>query len=188
MASYSELLRDPRWQKLRLQVFERDKFTCVLCNANHKTLSVHHKYYEKNKMPWEYPLEALDTVCADCHPEAERWRTQLREKIGLLPIHAYPQLMGYLRGMALCVESDGACDPTLSVKADSYEDEVGIFHAWDLDFAKYDTPKHHAAIQKHIMDSMAPGNCDVAASFANHTYPVMLLETIRVMERRELLS
>lgn len=32
-----------------------------------KYLQVHHKYYIKNNHPWNYPDEALISVCASCH-------------------------------------------------------------------------------------------------------------------------
>ena len=32
-----------------------------------KGLNVHHRYYVKDKLPWEYPDEALVTLCEDCH-------------------------------------------------------------------------------------------------------------------------
>ena len=76
---YSEKLRDPRWQKLRLQVFERDEWTCQLCGDTGSTLAVNHKYYLSSKEPWEYPIDALNTLCESCHsneyesrPEAEQ--------------------------------------------------------------------------------------------------------------------
>jgi hypothetical protein len=65
--TYSEKLRDPRWQKKRLEIFERDNFTCKLCNDTESTLNVHHHYYENNKEPWEYPNESLITLCENCH-------------------------------------------------------------------------------------------------------------------------
>ncbi len=34
---------------------------------NIKNLHVHHKYYQIGKLPWEYPNEALVTLCWDCH-------------------------------------------------------------------------------------------------------------------------
>ena len=76
---YSEKLKDPGWQKLRLEVFERDEWTCQGCGDNESTLNVHHCYYESQKEPWEYPLKALTTLCDNCHniekndrPPAER--------------------------------------------------------------------------------------------------------------------
>lgn len=64
---YSEKLKDPRWQKLRLEVFKRDEWMCQWCYNKDMTLNVHHLYYESQKEPWEYPLTALITLCDDCH-------------------------------------------------------------------------------------------------------------------------
>ncbi len=64
---YSEKFKDPRWQKKRLKILERDEFTCQSCFDNESTLHVHHKYYEYGKDPWDYNNEALVTLCEDCH-------------------------------------------------------------------------------------------------------------------------
>lgn len=61
---YRKKLLDPRWQKKRLEILERDSFTCKLCGDSQMTLHVHHLYYERGNEPWEYPLEALATLCA----------------------------------------------------------------------------------------------------------------------------
>lgn len=63
--TYSEKLKDPRWQKKRLEIFNRDSFTCQLCSDDKKPLSVHHKQYSGE--PWEAPNEALLTICELCH-------------------------------------------------------------------------------------------------------------------------
>lgn len=65
--TYSEKLKDPRWQKLRLQIFGRDNFTCKNCNGKSETLHVHHKHYIFGREPWEYDLENFETICSDCH-------------------------------------------------------------------------------------------------------------------------
>ncbi len=65
--SYSELLRDPRWQRKRLTIMQRDKFSCRVCNDDKKTLNVHHCYYERGRAPWDYPDLSLLTMCEDCH-------------------------------------------------------------------------------------------------------------------------
>ena len=67
MKTYSEKLRDPRWQKLRLEIMSRDEFKCRLCRKEDKTLNVHHSYYAKGANPWDYPNEFLVTVCEKCH-------------------------------------------------------------------------------------------------------------------------
>lgn len=61
------MLRDPKWQRLRLKIMERDDFQCTFCGDRTTTLNVHHKYYDKGKNPWEYPEESLLTLCEHCH-------------------------------------------------------------------------------------------------------------------------
>ena len=65
--SYSEKLRDPRWQKSRLLIFQRDNWACQRCNSTENTLHVHHKLYIRDKEPWDYPDKLLVTLCEYCH-------------------------------------------------------------------------------------------------------------------------
>ena len=65
--TYKEKLKDPRWQKKRLEVFKHDNWTCQLCFTKTKTLHVHHKKYKKNLDPWDYNVRELITLCEDCH-------------------------------------------------------------------------------------------------------------------------
>jgi hypothetical protein len=65
--TYYEKLKDPRWQRKRLEVMERDNFTCRSCGCNDKTLNVHHKTYRKNAEPWDYDDDNFITYCEDCH-------------------------------------------------------------------------------------------------------------------------
>jgi hypothetical protein len=67
MSNYNEKLKDPRWQKLRLKILERDDWICQKCYSAEKTLCVHHLYYVKGCEPWEYNLDELVTTCEDCH-------------------------------------------------------------------------------------------------------------------------
>ena len=43
---YTELLKDPRWQRKRLKIFERDEFKCRRCNDEFTNLHIHHLYYK----------------------------------------------------------------------------------------------------------------------------------------------
>jgi hypothetical protein len=70
-ANYVELLRHPFWQRKRLLIFQRDNFACAKCNDSLSNLQVHHKYYKPNTNPWDYPDEALVTLCELCHVKAE---------------------------------------------------------------------------------------------------------------------
>lgn len=72
--SYLEKLRDPRWQKRRLQIYERDDWTCQICFDTEGTLHVHHRYYENGEEPWEADDRALVTLCEPCHRNQKQRR------------------------------------------------------------------------------------------------------------------
>ncbi len=65
--SYSDKLLDPRWQKKRLEILQRDDFCCQMCFDSENTLAVHHRYYWPNYEPWEYDNDAYVTLCRSCH-------------------------------------------------------------------------------------------------------------------------
>lgn len=69
--NYSQKLKDPRWQKKRLEVMERDKFTCRTCGETKETLTVHHINYRKGADPWEYDSDNLRCLCESCHDVIE---------------------------------------------------------------------------------------------------------------------
>lgn len=65
--NYFEKLQDPRWQRKRLAIFERDEWKCQLCGDTETQLHAHHKTYRSYADPWDYPDEELITYCKDCH-------------------------------------------------------------------------------------------------------------------------
>ena len=65
--SYSELLQDPRWQKKRLEILQRDDFKCRACDEVDIMLHVHHLIYKKDIMPWDTENENLITLSKRCH-------------------------------------------------------------------------------------------------------------------------
>lgn len=67
MKTYAEKLKDPRWQKKRLHIFNRDGWACTVCKSTTNTLQVHHLRYFKNCDPWEYDDMFLTTLCELCH-------------------------------------------------------------------------------------------------------------------------
>lgn len=64
---YLKKLKDPRWQKKRLEILQRDDWTCQICLDKESTLHVHHRDYIKNTDPWNYPDKFLCTLCETCH-------------------------------------------------------------------------------------------------------------------------
>ena len=67
--SYGEKLKDPRWQKKRLEILERDGWECTNCGTKDVELHVHHLKYNGN--PWDAKNEDLQTLCKDCHAIAK---------------------------------------------------------------------------------------------------------------------
>jgi hypothetical protein len=65
-SAYSLKLKDPKWQKKRLEVLERDKWTCQKCDDKESTLHVHHIKYSTGN-PWEIDNKFLITLCEECH-------------------------------------------------------------------------------------------------------------------------
>ena len=57
--------QDPRWQRLRLEIMQRDGFACVACGDAESTLHVHHIEY--NGELWDAPPADLQTLCESCH-------------------------------------------------------------------------------------------------------------------------
>ncbi len=66
---YSDKLRDPRWQKKRLEILQRDEWNCQRCHDMESMLVVHHRRYLLDTEPWDYPDELLVTLCESCHEE-----------------------------------------------------------------------------------------------------------------------
>jgi hypothetical protein len=65
--TYIELLKDPRWQRKRLEILQRDEWRCRECGSGEKSLQVHHKHYLRGHAPWEYEPDHLLTLCEGCH-------------------------------------------------------------------------------------------------------------------------
>jgi hypothetical protein len=65
--TYAEKLKNPKWQKKRLEVLDRDNYSCTVCGDTETELHVHHKKYKNGKAPWEYELDNFSTLCKYCH-------------------------------------------------------------------------------------------------------------------------
>lgn len=72
MSTYFQKLRDPRWQKKRLEVMQINEFHCEICGDGESPLNVHHKAYFKNKEPWEYLNQQLSCLCESCHDQEHK--------------------------------------------------------------------------------------------------------------------
>lgn len=83
---YWQKLKDPRWQRKRLEVMEKADFCCEICGDNESTLNVHHKEYFKGKEPWDYLPQQLAVLCEECHHAQHEKSDVLRSIISVLPL------------------------------------------------------------------------------------------------------
>jgi hypothetical protein len=82
--SYSEKLKDPLWQKKRLEVMERDGWQCVCCKDKASTLNCHHTFYDSSRMPWEYDGYEIVTLCQKCHLRVTAMTAHFGRVLGLM--------------------------------------------------------------------------------------------------------
>ena len=119
-ADYFEKLKDPRWQKKRLEVFEYYDFKCSNCGEKTKQLHAHHKIYLKNLDPWEYGIEFLTCLCDDCHKGAHNCLEKVKNVLGVLNVAELPRVFGYIQ--ALVMEDDEDFIPQII----DYETAMGM--------------------------------------------------------------
>lgn len=98
--SYYELLRDPRWQRKRLEVMQAADFACKECGSRDRTLNVHHTFYERGRAPWEYEAEHLRCLCEGCHQITEQELAEIRRLVGSLDDFGRRMVRGYARALA----------------------------------------------------------------------------------------
>lgn len=98
--TYSNKLKHPNWQKKRLEILNRDEFTCKLCADKNNQLHIHHLKYIPGKEPWEIDNEFLITYCSICHSIVEHFKNsgvkinliKKHDKIGTIIIYAYDNI------------------------------------------------------------------------------------------------
>lgn len=82
--SYSEKLKDPRWQAKREKIINRDNGRCVSCERSDVPLQVHHGAYLRFTEPWDHPDELLWTLCESCHRDTENYLLEIRLMLGFI--------------------------------------------------------------------------------------------------------
>lgn len=79
---YSSKFLDPKWQKFRLEVFQRDDFKCRHCGHGESTLHAHHTYYEDfGTDPWNYELHTVITLCDGCHSAEHHYQKTVNKQL-----------------------------------------------------------------------------------------------------------
>jgi hypothetical protein len=85
-SSYAAKLKDPRWQKKRLECLDAARWQCQSCGDGTSTLHVHHKRYIKGREPWEYDRDQLAVLCECCHDEQHAMPDVLMDVISRLDL------------------------------------------------------------------------------------------------------
>lgn len=63
---YNRLLEDKRWKEFRLKVLSERGNKCECCGGA-DVLQIHHTFYIRGKMPWEYEINDMRVLCRTCH-------------------------------------------------------------------------------------------------------------------------
>ena len=105
--TYSEKLKDPRWQKKRLEIMQRDNFSCRNCGDKKSTLNVHHIKYPKNAGPWSGDDDDKITLCENCHMVAELCKQLLAGLVKTMGISPASALIYRLTTAASFTKSSG---------------------------------------------------------------------------------
>lgn len=101
VTTYSEKLKDPRWQRRRLEILNRSDFACEVCLSKTKTLHVHHKLYRKGAQPWEYADHELAALCEDCHETDHGIRAEIEAAMAKLDMYDLERVLGYAHAQVL---------------------------------------------------------------------------------------
>jgi hypothetical protein len=90
MLNYQEQLRDPRWQRKRLQILNDANFKCEDCGDEKTELNVHHSAYLRGIPAWDHPDELLHCLCRPCHKERqaveESLKIEMMKRLRRVPI------------------------------------------------------------------------------------------------------
>jgi hypothetical protein len=96
--SYKTKLTDPKWQKKRLELFNLRGFKCEICGNEEKELHIHHRFYLKNRKPWEYDNDVFQVLCVDCH---EKHHEESNVKIKEVIPKKYEELISSIEKLEL---------------------------------------------------------------------------------------
>lgn len=78
---YSDKLKHPKWQKKRLEILQRDNFTCQNCFDKESELHVHHIKYTYGSEIWDYENKLLMTLCISCHEDITSLKKDIKHRI-----------------------------------------------------------------------------------------------------------
>lgn len=125
-AKYEDLLKHPLWQRKRLEVFERDGWSCLGCGSQSSELQVHHlKYPPKGRMPWEIESEWLESLCRYCHEQRTAFDLFATKHRAIPTRHVRIYIAELNSALDLYYESKNQTKPTFPQAAMAIHDPIG---------------------------------------------------------------
>lgn len=110
--TYSEKLKDPRWQDFRRAFIQSRKqpegnISCDDCGEDPATaLHVHHRRYIHGREPWDYDYGDLRLLCECCHDSIHETEQFARAFIIALPPHLMSEMRQVFEELNEC-RTDG---------------------------------------------------------------------------------
>lgn len=151
MANYYELLKDPRWQRKRLEVMERDDFTCRWCGNTEQTLNVHHTRYRKGAAPWEYDSSELLCVCEPCHQKVREKHDRLMASTGYMGPYNLDRVMAYVSAL-LSLSGEGPSYCLYALKdLNQHAASVGVGNAIGVPASTIDYAIDHGIVDHTLL-------------------------------------
>ena len=90
--SFWDHYRDPRWLAVARRIRERAGNKCEDCGEENESLHVHHTFYVRDRMPWEYPDESLRCWCTFCHGLFHDLKDAINQKAGRMSLQTFEWL------------------------------------------------------------------------------------------------
>ena len=101
--NYSDKLKNPKWQKKRLEILNLHGFKCEKCGCEDKELHVHHRFYIKGREVWQYDNDVFQVLCCDCHE-----KEHIKEKESVRVVEVVPER--YQALIDLLIKCELYCD------------------------------------------------------------------------------
>jgi len=123
--NYSDKLRDPRWQRKRLEALDAADWACASCSADELTLHVHHRRYIKGREVWDYSLDELAVLCENCHTIVHELDELAKDLIARAPYDG----PGNLRDLVCLMAGFLGRDIGSDLRSDQHMRELGALAA-----------------------------------------------------------
>jgi hypothetical protein len=93
---YHQQIKHPLWQKKRLETLEFYEFKCENCGAKDEELHVHHPFYKRGALIWDYDVDELNCLCHKCHTNYHALDEEIKKALALIPYSLKMQVLGYI--------------------------------------------------------------------------------------------